>query len=169
MLTDLVQVRRLGDQKRDENERFRRHLKTHNFAERKFRIIAEQVEDGIDCTQCANCCRVATVRLMDRDMERLAKFLRISLQQFMRDYTMPSAEEGRILKRSEAGCVFLSGNECTIYEARPANCQNFPNVVRGNGSIPSRMWEFVDRATYCPIVYNWMEAVKVESGFTAKQ
>jgi hypothetical protein len=22
------------------------------------------------------------------------------------------------------------------------------------------MWEFVDRATYCPIVYNWMEAVK---------
>jgi hypothetical protein len=22
------------------------------------------------------------------------------------------------------------------------------------------MWEFVDRATYCPIVYNWMEAAK---------
>ena len=26
--------------------------------------------------------------------------------------------------------------------------------------IASRMWQFVDRATYCPIVYNWMEAVK---------
>jgi hypothetical protein len=24
----------------------------------------------------------------------------------------------------------------------------------------SRMWEMVNRATYCPIVYNWMEAVK---------
>jgi len=22
------------------------------------------------------------------------------------------------------------------------------------------MWELVDRATYCPIVYNWIEAAK---------
>ena len=92
----------------------------------------------------------------------------INIQQFVRDYTMQSADEGRILKRTEAGCVFLSGNDCNVYEARPASCQTFPNVVRGNGSIPSRMWEFVDRATYCPIVYNWMEAVKEETGFAAK-
>jgi len=29
----------------------------------------------------------------------------------------------------------------------------------------SRMWQFVDRATYCPIVYNWMEAVKDLTNF----
>ena len=165
MLTDLVQIRRLGEQKRDENQRFRRHLKTHNFVERKLRVIGQIIEDQIDCTVCANCCRVATVKLQERDIEKLAKFLRIKPQQFIRDYTMESEEEGRILKRTESGCVFLSGTECTVYEARPAACQAFPNVVRGNGSIPSRMWQFVDRATYCPIVYNWIEAVKVETGF----
>ena len=165
MLTDLVQIRRLGEQKRDENQRFRRHLKTHSFVERKLRVIGQVIEDQIDCTVCANCCRVATVKLQDRDIEKLAKFLRIKPQQFIRDYTVESEEEGRILKRTETGCVFLSGTECTVYEARPAACQAFPNVVRGNGSIPSRMWQFVDRATYCPIVYNWIEAVKEETGF----
>ena len=165
MLTDLVQIRRLGEQKRDENQRFRRHLKTYNFVERKLRVIGQVIEDEIDCTVCANCCRVATVKLQERDIDKLAKFLRIKAQQFIRDYTMESEEEGRNLKRTEAGCVFLSGTECTVYEARPAACQAFPNVVRGNGSIPSRMWQFVDRATYCPIVYNWIEAVKEETGF----
>jgi len=47
-----------------------------------------------------------------------------------------------------------------VYEARPANCERFPHLLKGAGSIPSRMWQFVDRATYCPIVYNWMEEVK---------
>ena len=85
---------------------------------------------------------------------------------FLADYTVESATEGRILRRSaETGCVFLSGNECTIYEARPDICQRFPHLVRGQGSIASRMWEFVDRACYCPIVYNSLEAFKEELGF----
>ena len=29
MITDLVQIRLLGEKKRPENERFRRHIKTH--------------------------------------------------------------------------------------------------------------------------------------------
>jgi hypothetical protein len=28
------------------------------------------------------------------------------------------------------------------------------------------MWQFVDRACYCPIVYNSLEAFKKELGFT---
>ncbi|MGI8745250.1 MAG: YkgJ family cysteine cluster protein [Bryobacteraceae bacterium] len=168
MLTDLIQIERLGEKKRNENLRFRKHLKSHNFVERKFRQIAEEIEDAIDCTTCANCCRVATTQLSERDTDKLAKFLRIGRQQFLREYTMQSEEEGLILKRTPAGCVFLSGTECTIYEARPATCENFPHVVRGQGSIESRMWQLVDRATYCPIVYNWMEAVKEEAGFRSR-
>jgi hypothetical protein len=38
-------------------------------------------------------------------------------------------------------------------------------VVRGAGSIASRMWELIDRATYCPIAYNSIEAFKVETSF----
>jgi Fe-S-cluster containining protein len=165
MLTDLVQIRRLGEKKRDENERFRKHLKRHNYQEKRFRALALEVEEQIDCRACANCCRVATARITDRDVERLARFLRIKPAAFLRDYTEQTIEEGLILKRTEQGCVFLSGNDCLVYEARPANCEDFPHVVRGSGSIASRMWDFKDRACYCPIVYHTLESFKVETGF----
>ena len=165
MLTALVQIRRLGEQKRDENERFRKYLKRHNFVERRFRKLAEDVTDAIDCTSCANCCREATVRLTERDVEKLAKFLRMRPAQFLAEYAQESAEEGVILRRTESGCVFLDGNSCSIYEARPHNCEYFPHVTRGEGSLLSRFWEFKDRACYCPIVYNTLEGFKAEVEF----
>lgn len=141
-------------------------MKSRDHSDRILRRIAEGIEDQIDCTQCANCCRVATATVKERDVERLARFLRISEAQFLKDYTVESEEEGRILRRTDTeGCVFLSGNECTVYEARPDACQRFPHLVRGNGSILSRMWQFVDRACYCPIVYNSLEAFKEEMGY----
>lgn len=161
MLTDLVQIRRLGEKKRSENLHFRRYLKSHEWVERQFRHAAEEVEDSIDCRQCAECCRVTEVEVTERDVEHLAKFLRIKPQKFVEEYTMTGDDGETILKRSqETGCVFLDGNECTVYEARPANCERFPHLLKGSGSMVSRMWQFVDRATYCPIVYNWMEKVK---------
>ena len=66
-------------------------------------------------------------------------------------------------------CEFLDGNECTVYEARPANCERFPHLLRGAWSLESRMWAFANRATYCPIVYNWMETVKKLTKFTPKK
>ena len=166
MITDLVQIRLLGEKKRPENERFRRHMKTRDHSDRILRRIGEGIEEQIDCTVCANCCRVATAKVSERDVERLARYFRISPAKFIAEYTMQSEDEGTILRRSEeAGCVFLDGTACAVYDARPETCQRFPHVVRGNGSIASRMWQFIDRACYCPIVYNSLEAFKVETGF----
>ncbi len=162
MITDLIQIRRLGEQKRPENERLRRHLKTFRFVERRLVKIAREIEEQIDCTACGNCCRVATARLLPRDVERIAKYLRIKPHVFVRDYCTETEDEGLILNRTESGCVFLEGNLCSIYEARPATCDDFPHLVRGAGSLVSRMWEMPDRATYCPIVYNTLEAWKLE-------
>ena len=165
MLTDLVQIRRLGQQKRDENFRFRAYLKNHRHSDRRLRRFGEEIEAQIDFTQCANCCRVSEVGITDRDIEKLAKFLGMSRAEFLRDSTQRDDEDGLILKKTEAGCVFLKDNLCTVYEARPQNCANFPHLVRGTGSIASRTWQFVDRAEYCPIVYNWIEKVKEDIGF----
>lgn len=166
MITDLVQIRIQGEKKRPENERFRRFLKSRDHSDRILRRIAEGIEDQIDCTSCANCCRVATTKVSERDIERLAWHLRLPVPRFLAEYTTEDAEEGVILKRTdEHGCVFLDGTSCTVYEARPETCQRFPHIVRGNGSIASRMWEFIDRACYCPIVYNSLEAFKQEVGF----
>jgi len=167
MLTDLVQIRTLGEKKRDENQRFRRFMRSRDYSDRILRRIAEGIENQIDCTACANCCRVATAKVTERDIEKLARYLRISPARFVADYTQESEEDGLVLKRTdEKGCVFLDGNTCTVYDARPDACEKFPHLVRGAGSIASRMWQFADRACYCPIVYNSLEAFKKELKFT---
>jgi uncharacterized protein len=166
VITDLVQIRTLGEKKRDENLRFRKWMKSHDHSDRILRRMGEGIEGQIDCTECANCCKVATVKVSERDVERLAKHLRISRERFLAEYTAESEDEGLILKwTKETGCVFLQGKECIVYEARPDICQKFPHVVRGDGSIASRMWQFVDRACYCPIVYNSLEAFKEHMRF----
>lgn len=162
MITDLVQIRRLGEKKVQENERFRRYLKRHNFPELRFRRVAEEVESQIDCRTCANCCKVAETDVTKRDIDRLARYLGITTQQFIEQYTTASAFEQKepILRRRDTGCIFLEGNDCSIYEARPDTCRDFPHLIRGAGSFESRMWQMVDRATYCPIVYNALEMFK---------
>lgn len=160
VITDLVQIRRLGEKKRAENLRFRKYMKTHEWVERQFRHAAERVQDSIDCRACAECCRVTEVPLAERDVEHLAKFLGIKQKDFLDQYTATGEDGELILRRTESGCVFLDGNDCTVYEARPGNCERFPHLLRGAGSLESRMWVMADRATYCPIVYNWIETVK---------
>ncbi len=165
MITDLVQIRRLGEKRRGENLRFRRWIKSHVFVERQFRQAAEEIHEQIDCRQCAECCRVTEVEITGRDIDHLARYLRIPRKRFLAEYTATGEDGTLILKRTGAGCVFLDGSHCTVYDARPADCVRFPHLLRGSGSIAFRMWRFVDRATYCPIVYNWMERVKDLTNF----
>jgi Fe-S-cluster containining protein len=165
MLTDLVQIRRLGEKQREENLRLRMHLKRRNFQERRLKRLSQEIEEQIDCTACANCCRVATVKVAERDVEKLAKRLGVSPTHFVAAYTVEDPDEGRILKRNEGGCVFLEGNLCSVYDVRPHTCVTFPHLTRGSGSLLSRLWEMPDRACYCPIVYNTLEAWKEEIGF----
>jgi hypothetical protein len=128
----------------------------------KFRRVSERIESEIDCRSCANCCKVAETDVTERDTERLARYLGMTSRQFVEQYTTASAFEQKepILRRRESGCIFLEGNDCSIYEARPDTCRDFPHLIRGAGSFESRMWQMVDRATYCPIVYNALEEFK---------
>jgi len=166
VITDLVQIRTLGEKKREENFRFRAFMKSRSPTDRILRRIAEGIQEQIDCTACANCCKTSTVEVSGRDIERIPAHLGMSREQFLADYTMRD-EEGALSLRftPEAGCVFLEGTTCRIYEARPALCRSYPHLVRGHGSIASRMWSFVDRAAVCPIVYNSLEAFKDELRF----
>lgn len=161
MITSLVQIRRLGEKKHAENKRFEKHVKSRGWAEKELRRTAREIQEEMNCRECAECCRVTEVEPTRRDIEKLSKFLGITNREFVAKYTMIAEDKSRILKRSEKkGCVFLSGNDCTVYEARPIDCSGFPHLVKGSASIAAKMYAFVERAEFCPIVYNWMEAAK---------
>jgi AraC-like DNA-binding protein len=99
MITDLVQIRRLEHQKRAENARFRAYLKSHRHSDRRLRRFGEEIEAEIDCTQCANCCRVTEVGINQRDVEKLAKFIGVSEREFADQFTARDAAGAKILKR----------------------------------------------------------------------
>ena len=120
METDLSRIQELGEQKRDENHAFRRFLKVRRHSDRTLRHLAERIETQIDCRACANCCRLTTTGVSARDIKRLSSFLRRSIKDVLATFTVESEDEGLILQRTNTGaCVFLDGNDCTVYDARP--------------------------------------------------
>src|SRR5579883_1063368 len=95
MLTDLVQIKRLGDKKEPENKRFRAYLKRHHQRNPRLRRIAEEIETQMDCTSCANCCREGEAGVTNHDIDRLAKFIGVSRQEFRERFTMRASDNER--------------------------------------------------------------------------
>jgi uncharacterized protein len=166
VVTDLVQIRRLAAAKQDENIEFRRYLSAHHPAHDALHHVAEHVAAQIDCTACANCCRETTVEVGDEDIATIARFLDAPLEEVTQIYTVADPAGGsRILKQTADGCVFLAGNLCSIYAARPRPCREFPYLLSTATSLGSRTPSIFGRACLCPIVYNTLEEFKHLSGF----
>ena len=93
------------------------------------------------CSQCGHCCRriEGCVMVESLDAYRMAKYLReqhcgvSSTDDVLLQYCEPTplTDEGYpiyTLKTvgAEASCVFLQGNQCSIYAARPRTCRLYP-------------------------------------------
>lgn len=167
MVTDLAEVFRLGTARAKENLDFRRYLSARHDSGRMFPILATRVQQQIDCTACANCCRHSIVAVSSTDIGQIASSLNIAAGTVIQLYTDPDRERpgSRILRTSRDGCVFLDDNLCVIYEARPKACRDFPHIgarIRSLGGRPSAHARW---APLCPIIYNALEMHKQLAGF----
>jgi len=167
VVTDCAEVFRLGTAKAEENLEFRRYLAAHRIDEKPFQVIAGEIEKQIDCTTCANCCRCSLVPVSDREIADIASHLGTTPESVLHAYTMPAPEapSHRILASSRQGCVFLTGNLCSIYAARPAACRDFPHVAFGSHTLGGRASSHGRWAALCPIIYNAIEMYKHITGF----
>ena len=166
MITDLVQIRLRTEENKRENKRFEKFVEANPREKRHFPRAAEIVEPKIDCRQCGECCRGAEANVSRRDIQRLARFLRLKPSEFTRKYTMKGEGDDTILLRNDnTGCVFLKNKQCSVYEARPMTCRGFPHVSMSPQWVFDRLYSYPERASYCPIVYNWLETSKDLSGF----
>ena len=167
VVTDLAEVARLGNAKAAENLAFRRYLSAHHCSDKPFQILASEVQKQVDCTGCANCCRHSTVPVTYSDIDRIAAHLDVPPEVAARRYTVsdPDARSSRILKNSGDACIFLDGNLCMIYEARPKTCRDFPHVAIGMHSLGSRQSSHGRWAALCPIIFNALEGYKRLTGF----
>lgn len=162
MVTDLAEVFRLGTEKAEENLAFRRYLASHRYPEMPFQILASEIQQQIDCTACANCCKYSIVEVTAADIDQIARHLDVRAKSVTELYTVAAEEGGgrRILKSTEQGCIFLDGALCLIYDARPSPCREFPHVAVGSHTLGGRHSSHGRWAALCPIIYNALEAYK---------
>jgi uncharacterized protein len=167
VVSDLAEVLRLGTVKAEENLAFRRYLCAHHYPDRQFQILASEVQQQIDCTRCANCCRYSLVPVNQPEIDDIARHLGITPEAVTRLYTVPDpdAPSLRILRNSAEGCVFLEDNLCMIYEVRPDTCRRFPHVAVGTHSLGGRLSSHARWAALCPIIFNALESYKHLTGF----
>jgi len=109
------------------------------------------------CLDCANCCKTIGPRLIDKDVERLAKHLKMKPSEFIDQYVRVD-EDGDMIFR-EHPCPFLMpDNYCMVYESRPRACREYPHTDR------KRFYQILNlshkNCETCPVVYEIFEELK---------
>ncbi|NDJ61251.1 MAG: YkgJ family cysteine cluster protein [Chloroflexi bacterium] len=163
LITDLDMIRRLAAAQHDRFEVMRYLLEdedalTDAQIDRLVDHIAAPIIAAIDCTQCANCCRVLDVYLTPDDAARLAAGLDLPVAAVTDRYIDHAAaaqvgEWGRFRARP---CALLNGTLCSVYAHRPQTCRAYPAFT------PDFRWtlaDLIDGAGLCPIIYNVLIAL----------
>jgi Fe-S-cluster containining protein len=169
VITDLAQIQRAAAAKEDENGVFRTFVKLElELSDRRLNTLVSEttaeVWQHIDCRTCANCCRSQHPTFSRPEVERIATYLGLSAEELRTRYLTSDADSGKYITR-ELPCPFLEGNLCAIYEVRPAVCAGYPHLQR---NFRSRLWQNIDNAAVCPIVFNVLESLKQSLGFAER-
>lgn len=81
------------------------------------------------CTGCGACCRWAGhVLLAEEDIRSLAAALDLSEETFIQRYTglARNRRQLTLLDAADGACILLKDHRCSVYQARPAQCREFP-------------------------------------------
>lgn len=156
---DLEKFRKQSLQLKDQNKQFLKSLKRKNprDLDKLFHEAHEEAFEEINCLDCANCCKTTSPIFKQKDIENVAKHIRLSPSQFIDKYLHLDKDNDYVL--NTAPCPFLDGeNYCLVYESRPTACREYPHTDR------KKMYQLLD-LTYnntlvCPAVLHIVEQLK---------
>ena len=149
-------------EKQEENEHFKLFLKRMPAAQVDELVISinQQVEAAIDCLACGKCCTRLMVNIDDAAITRLSQRLQLTEAQFRERFV----EGGSFMSFLNAiPCQFLDGKACTVYDIRPDECRNFPQLDRPG--FTNRMFGTFSHYGMCPIIFNVVEQLKTALHF----
>lgn len=126
-------------QNRKKNRDFLKKLKSRN--KKEIDALASDLHDDafqqIDCLECANCCRGLGPMITRPDIKRMSKYLRMKERDFEEMYVRVD-EDGDIVMKAMPCPFLLDDNYCSIYEARPKACREYPHTdMNGFASKPN--------------------------------
>ncbi|MGQ1908723.1 YkgJ family cysteine cluster protein [Marinifilum sp. RC60d5] len=119
--------------------------------------LHDEVFEEIDCLECANCCKSISPIIIDKDIDRLSKYLKIKPKDVIDQYLEMDHENDYVFR--ETPCPFLMpDNYCMVYESRPRACREYPHTDR------KRFYQILNltlkNTHYCPAVYELSERLK---------
>ena len=142
-----------------ENVNFFKRLKRvkPKVLDQKIHPIHDEVFSCTDCLKCANCCSTTSPLFTDKDISRIAKYLRIKPSAVVSQYLRIDEDRFYVLKKSP--CTFLGAdNYCSIYDARPKACRDYPHTDRVKQSQLLNLTE--KNFEVCPAVFEIVEKLK---------
>ena len=115
-----------------------------------FHELHEEAFDQFDCLSCANCCSTISPIVTEKDIERLAKQVKMKTVDFIARYLYIDEDKDYVFQQTP--CPFLSAdNYCMVYEYRPKACREYPHTDR------KRMYQILNlthkNCEICPVVY----------------
>ena len=144
-----------------ENVKFFKRLKRMKpkVLDQMIHPLHEEVFSCTDCLKCANCCSTTSPLFTDKDISRIAKYLRIKPSVVVSQYLKIDEDRFYVLKK--APCTFLGAdNYCSIYDARPKACRGYPHTDRAKQSQLLKITE--KNVEVCPAVFEIVEKLKKE-------
>lgn len=145
--------------KRKENQRYYKKMRSKKpkGVDELFHALHEAEFEEIDCLTCANCCKTTSPMFHRKDVERIAKHLKMSVSNFSEKYLRIDNDGDTVLKSSP--CAFLGkDNYCSIYEVRPKACREYPHTNRKD--MHQILNTTFQNTLICPAVFGITERLK---------
>lgn len=152
--------------KEKENFEFRTYLKCNAKEEeldQLFLRLHNELFKDYDCSRCRNCCKNYHGLIPKEDVERDAKCLGVTVEDFMARFLVQEENDGKY-RTQHKPCDFLQENgDCALGNCKPEDCKNYPYTNQ-----PERLWSLysvLDAVAVCPVAFEIYERLKKEYGF----
>jgi Fe-S-cluster containining protein len=167
--TDLTYIKQTSKANEQENLDFRTYVRADlDLSDYRLNGIVQQATQEvwahIDCRTCANCCKTRHPLFSRAEVHRIADYLGMTAEELRARYLETDREAAKYTTRT-LPCPFLQDNLCSIYDVRPSVCASYPHLHR---NFRNRLWQTIDNAETCPIVFNVLERLKGRLGFRDK-
>jgi Fe-S-cluster containining protein len=121
--------------------------------------IHNEVFAKTDCLLCANCCKTTRPIITEKDLERIAKHLRLKPVDFINQYLQKDTDGLWMFKQTP--CVFLDAdNYCLIYDVRPKACREYPHLDRSKNIQLLDL--HIKNTEICPAVFDAFKILEKE-------
>ena len=157
---DLVYHKEQSRLKHKQNTKLFKDLKKRKskFLDKNIHTLHDEVFAYTNCLECANCCKTTSPIFTDKDINRIAKYLRIKPSVFTEMYLQVDEDKDYVLK--SVPCLFLNkDNHCSIYKVRPKACKEFPHTDRVKQHQLLNITQ--KNIEVCPAVFDIIERLKV--------